>query len=155
MGVFIPHHHFYILSVSDISEKALIDLASKTRTLENSYLGSLILVQGDFDQTALTVELPTYRQQVKHKIRGKNMIDHCYSVIDNTYHAIARPPIAKSDHNMMHLLPSYRQKLETSKPKEKNPRIQNNKTSQSQKLQDCLALTHWGVFRSVNKDLHG
>ena len=99
-------------------QSAVTTLASQISAIENSHPNSFVIVLGDFNQTSLTKELPNYKQQVKCPTHEKNnTLDHCYCTIKNAYHAIPRPPLGLSDHFMLYLLPSYKQKLKTAKPR--------------------------------------
>ena len=95
---------------------AISTLTNHILALENKYPDSLVIVLGDFNQTSLTKEMPRYKQQVKCPTHVKNnILDHCYLTIKDAYHAIARPPLGLSDHNMIYLVPQYRQKINNNK----------------------------------------
>ena len=44
------------------------------------------------------------------------MLDKCYGNVKNGYKALAKPPLGNSDHNIIQLIPQYRQKLKRHKP---------------------------------------
>ena len=71
-------------------------LADQITTVDNSTPDSLVLIRGDFNHTTLSKELPKYKQQVTCATREGKTLNLCYSPI--------------SDHAMIYLLPSYRQK---------------------------------------------
>ena len=105
---------------------------------------SLVIVLSDFNKGNLTHKLPKYRQFIKCPTREQNILDHCYTTVSGAYHAIPRAPLGQSDHIMVHLIPSYRQKLKLSKPASKEVRVV--KWLYSEKLQnqfsanDCFCL---------------
>lgn len=72
---------------------------------------SVVIIPGDFNRANLTRELLKYRQH----IRNRNILEHCYTTIKNAYgftHAVLGLP----EHCLVHLLPTYRQKLKSAKP---------------------------------------
>jgi len=107
---------------------------------------------GDFNHTKLTTELPKYKQQVKVPTRKDATLDHCYSTISGAYRAIRRPPLGRSDHAMLYLLPSYRQRLKSAKPQVKTVRRWNQESIQ--RLQGCLDCTDWEALTGPCADVH-
>ncbi|XP_068507379.1 uncharacterized protein [Syngnathus scovelli] len=93
-------------------------LADQVTDMEKLLPNSLIIVLGDLNRANLTHELPRYRQHITCPTRGAQTLDHCYTVIKDAYHSVARAALGLSDHCLVHLVPAYRQKLKTSKPVE-------------------------------------
>ena len=73
--------------------ESMIELSKQISTIEYSYPDSLVLLLGDFNYTSLTTQLPKFKQQVNCKTRDKKPLDHCYSTIKHSYHAIPRTPL--------------------------------------------------------------
>ncbi len=71
---------------------------------------------GDFNKANLSRELPKYRQHITCPTRDSNILDHCYTVIKDAYHSVPRAALGLSDHGLVHLIPTYRQKLKSAKP---------------------------------------
>ena len=92
MGVYIPPE------VN--AAKAINQLADQVLAVENANPDSVVIVVGG----------PT---------RKDKTLDHCYTVYKRAYHASARAPLGRSDHNTVILIPAYRQKLKTVKPVKK------------------------------------
>lgn len=44
--------------------------------------------------------------------RDSNILDQCYTAIKDAYHSVPRATFGLSDHCLVHLIPTYRQKLE-------------------------------------------
>ncbi len=45
-----------------------------------------------------------------------NILDHCYKTIKNAYHSVPQAALGHFDHCLVHLVPTYRQKLKSAKP---------------------------------------
>ena len=70
-------------------------------------------IVGDFNHCDLRKALPSFRQFVTCLTRVKNTIDLCYGNIPRAYKSVSLPPVGKSDHNSIHLIPAYRPKIQT------------------------------------------
>ncbi len=55
-------------------------------------------------------------QHVKCPTRDSNILDNCYTAIKEAYRSILRAAYGLSDHCLVHLMPTYRQKLKLAKP---------------------------------------
>ena len=62
-------------------------------------------VVGDFNHCDLRRALPSFRQFVTCPTRGKNTTDLCYGNVPRAYKSVSLPPVVKSDHNAIHLIP--------------------------------------------------
>nr|XP_049573455.1 uncharacterized protein LOC125966913 isoform X1 [Syngnathus scovelli] len=120
--------------------------------MEKLLPNSLIIVLGDLNRANLAHELPRYRQHITCPTRGAQTLDHCYTVIKDAYHSVARAALGLSDHCLVHLIPAYRQKLKTSKPVVRTVRKWTVESRQD--LQACFDSTDWSVFEAANSDLH-
>ncbi len=69
-----------------------------------------------FNKANISRELPKYRQHVTCPTRDSNILDHCYTTIKNAYHSAPQAALGLSDHCLVHLIPTYRQKLKSAKP---------------------------------------
>ena len=72
---------------------------------------------------------------MSHVQPENKILDHLYSTYRDAYKALPRPPFGKSDHNSIHLIPVYKQKL-----KQESDEV-------DAKLQNCFASTDWNMFR--------
>ena len=122
-------------------------LADQILSVEQTNPDSLVIVLGDFNKGNLSHELPKYKQFIDCPTREENILDHCYTTISSAYHAVPRAALGLSDHVMVHLIPTYRQKLKLCKPV---VRISKQWTSEAvENLQACFDCTDWDVFRSA------
>lgn len=75
-----------------------------------------VFILGDFNSCDLSELLPALRQYIDCPTRLNRTLDCCYGNINDAYKAMCRPPLGKSDHNVIHLLPKYRAMAKTMKP---------------------------------------
>ncbi len=130
------------------SIQKLADLITDT---EQQHPDSVLIILGDFNKANLSHELPKYRQLITCPTRDSNILDHCYTTIKNAYHSVLQAALGLSDHCLVHLIPTYRQKLKSAKPVVKTVKRWTNKTERL--LQACLDLTDWSVFEAAANDL--
>ncbi len=94
---------------------AMQQLAEQISETEQRYPDYLLIILGDFNKANLSRELPKYGQHVTCPTRDSNILDHCYTIIKDAYHSVPRAALGLSDHCLVHLIPTYRQKFKTSK----------------------------------------
>ncbi len=78
-------------------------------------------------------------------------MDHCYTAIKEAYHSVPRAALGLSDHCLVHLIPTYRQKLKSAKPVLRTVKRWTNEAEQD--LKACFDLTDWTVFEAAANDL--
>ncbi len=130
---------------------AMQQLAEQISETEQRYPDSLLIILGDFNKANLSRELPKYRQHVTCPTRDSNILDHCYTIIKDAYHSVPRAALGLSDHCLVHLIPTYRQKLKSSKPVLRTVKRWTNEAEQD--LKACFDLTDWSVFEATATDL--
>ncbi|KAI2653902.1 putative RNA-directed DNA polymerase from transposon BS [Labeo rohita] len=130
---------------------ALQKLADQITETEQQHPDSVLIILGDFNKANLSRELPKYRQHVTCRTRDSNILDHCYTTIKGAYHSVPPAALGLSDHCLVHLIPTYRQKLKSAKPVVKTVKRWTNETEQVS--QSCFYLTDWSVFEAAATDL--
>ncbi len=110
-----------------------------------------VFILGDFNSCNLSDHLPTLQQYVDCPTRLNRILDRCYGNIPDAYKAICRPPLGKSDHNVIHLLPKYKAVVKRTKPVTKEIRVWPNKSKEQ--LRDCFIDTNWDIFFESCQDL--
>ena len=105
---------------------------------------SVRLIAGDFNHCRLNKALPNYRQYVTCKTCGDSTIDLCYGNIPKAYKSRPMPSLGRSVHNLIHLLPHYRQKLKSSKPVTRRTRVWSLEATET--LNGCFHCTDWDVM---------
>ncbi len=78
-------------------------------------------------------------------------MDHCYTAIKDAYHSVPRAALGLSDHCLVHLIPTYRQKLKSAKPVLRTVKRWTNEAEQD--LKACFDLTDRSVFEAAANDL--
>ena len=127
--------------------KAINQLADQVLAVENTNPDSVVIVVGDFNHTCLSKALPRYKQHVDCPTHKDKTLDHCYTVYKRAYHASARAPLGKSDHNTVILIPAYRQKLKTVKP------VKKWSPESTEAMRGCFEYTDLSVFEHACTDL--
>ncbi|KAL0181742.1 hypothetical protein M9458_024148, partial [Cirrhinus mrigala] len=130
---------------------ALQKLADQIADTEQKHPDSVLIILGDFNKANLSRELPKYSQHVTCPTRDSNILDHCYTVIKDAYRSVPRAALGLSDHCLVHLIPTYRQKLKSAKPVVKTVKRWTNETERV--LQACFEWTDWSVFEAAANDL--
>ncbi len=130
---------------------ALQKLADQITDTEQQHPDSVLIILGDFNKANLSRELPTYRQHITCPTRDSNILDHCYTAIKDAYHSVPRAALGLSDHCLVNLIPTYRQKLKSAKPVLRTVKRWTNEAEQD--LKACFDLTDWTVFEAAANDL--
>ncbi|TWW59874.1 hypothetical protein D4764_06G0014040 [Takifugu flavidus] len=140
----------YISPDADVRE-AQRTLADCIQQVERTYPDALVIVLGDFNQSNLSYELPRYKQFIKCPTRAENTLDHCYTTVKDAYRAIPCAVLGLSDHVMVHLIPTYRQKLKLIKPSVSTTKRWTSEAVEE--LRTCLDTTDWDMFKGATHDL--
>ena len=111
-----------------------------------------VFILGDFNTCQLSHHLPTLQQYVTTPTRSTRILDQCFGNIPDAYKSVSRPPLGRSDHNVIHLLPTYRQKVRREKPLLKTVRQWTE--DGVEELRDCFDSTDWRMFFDACSDHH-
>ena len=68
----------------------------------------------------------------------------CYGNVKDAYSARAKPPLSNSDHNVVHLLPTYRSVFKSRKPEIRTVKVWSN--DKVEELKGCFLCTDWEIF---------
>ncbi|KAK0144639.1 hypothetical protein N1851_016981 [Merluccius polli] len=100
-----------------------------------------IFILRDFNNCELSSHLPTLQQYIDCPTRLSRTLDKCYGNIPNAFKAVPRPPLGKSDHSVIHLLPRYKAKIKQEKPTVKEVALWSDACKE--RLRDCFDYTDW------------
>ena len=103
-----------------------------------------IFILGDFNQLDLPKYIPGLQQYVTVHTRHSTILDKCFGNIKDAFISISRPALGLSDHNVIHLLPKYRQKVKTEQSKKIERQIWDKDSIEA--LQTCFEVTDWDMF---------
>ncbi len=123
---------------------ALQKLADLITDTEQKHPDSVLIILRDFNKANLSRELPKYRQHITCPTRDSNILDHCYTMIKDAYNSVPRAALGLSDHCLVHLITTYRQKRKSTKPVLRTVKSWTNEAEQD--LKACFDLTDWTVF---------
>ncbi len=139
MSVYIPPHAN--------ARSAVQELADHITDTEQQHPDSVLIILGDFNKANLSRELPKYRQHITCPTRDSNILDNCYTTINEAYHPVPRAALGLSDHHLVNCIPAYRQKLKSAKPVLRTLKRWTNEAEQD--LKACFDLTDWRVFEAA------
>ena len=107
----------------------------------------LCWVTSSFNSCDITGLLPDLHQSVTGPTRLNKTIDMCFSNIPDAFRSlckVCRPPLGRSGHNVVHLVPKYRQLLKREKPQTRRVPIWDDDSSEA--LKECFDCTDWQVL---------
>ena len=108
-------------------------------------------VLGDFNKCRLNRVLPHFKQYVTCFTYKDKTIDLCYGNIPGAFTSRPLSGLGRSDHNMVHLIPAYRQKLKRSKPLTRSVKTWRKEDIES--LNGCFLCTDWSIFHTGTSSL--
>ena len=117
---------------------------NEVNSVLNKSPDGVIIITGDFNHCTLDDTLPLFKQVVTCPTRKDKTLDLCYINVPDAYKCKQLPPLGKSDHNMVHLSPTYKPKIKSMKPLKKIINIWDE--SAKEKLRGCFDCTDWSLF---------
>ena len=151
---YLPREIPYIIAVvvyvppSADTTLAADKLCDTINLAEEKHPDAVKIVMGDFNSLKMDSHLPHYKQFVTFPTRDDKILDMFYCNIKGSYSAYKKAPLGASDHNMIHLLPKYRQIIKREKPTE--VQVTKWSTERVEVLRGCFDITDWSVFQSDN-----
>ena len=95
--------------------------------------------------------MPSFQQFVTCHTRRQRTIDLCYGNVKDAYTSLPRPPLGRADHNVIQLLPKYRQLLKRVKPRLLTVRRWTDDAVES--LRGCFDCTDWDLLSDPSDPL--
>ena len=121
-------------------------IASSIAMLEDNHPDAVKIILGDFNHCTLENVLPSYTQYVSCATRENNKLDLCYANIGDAF--LCHCPLGQSDHNIIHMVPTYKTQFKRSKPV---TRLVKQWTPDSlEELRACYDCTQWDVLCDGN-----
>ena len=99
-----------------------------------------VFILGDFNSCDLSPHLRTLQQYITCPTHLNRTIDLCYGNTESAYRPVFRPPLGRSDHNVFHLLPKYRQKVKTEETQTKSCQLWTHDSIEE--LRGCFEATN-------------
>ncbi|XP_047657966.1 uncharacterized protein LOC113651947 isoform X2 [Tachysurus fulvidraco] len=132
------------------TDQALKELYRNISEQETAHPDAAFIVTGDFNKANFRTIAPKYLQHITINTRGDRILDPCYSPFRDAYKSLPRPPLGKSDHSSILLLPAYRQKLKREAPALRTIQCWSDQSDAI--LQDCFDHVDWDMFRAASDD---
>ena len=124
--------------------RAASEIADVVRSLQLISPDSPCFVVGDFNHCDLRTCLPSFKQYVNCPTRKQKTLDLCYGNIPHAYKSVALPPNGSSDHDTIHLIPSYKPKIQTDPVVKKRVKVWT--TESVEELKGCFECTDWNIL---------
>ena len=128
----------------DIDTQAAERVVESYNRAINRSADQAVFVLGDFNACDITGLLPNLHQNVTCPTRFNKTIDLSFSNIPDAFQSLCRPPLGRSDHNVTHLVPEYRQQLKRETPGAHRVRLWVRDSSKA--LKGCFECTDWQVL---------
>lgn len=75
--------------------------------LQTQHPSAFIAISGDFNHVTMVKTLPHFTQYVSCPTREERTLDLLYANVKEAYRSSPLPSLGRSDHNLVHLCPSY------------------------------------------------
>ena len=136
------------------AEVACDELHTTIARLQSKFPEAFIVVSGDFNHVCLSKTLPTFKQFIDCATRGGKTLDLLYANVKNAYKCTALPPLGRSDHDMLHLSPSYTPAVKRLPVTTRTSRVWHPEADEA--LRCCFETTDWDVFcEDYGEDIDG
>ena len=141
--------HAIILCVY-VPPRALPDIAcdvihSTVARLQTQHADAFFAISGDFNHVTLNSTLTNFHQLVDCNTRKNRTIDLLYSNVRDAYISSPLPPLGCSDHNLIHLQPVYKPKVQRLPITTRTVRMWTPEAEEA--LRDCFESTDWSVLQ--------
>ncbi|KAJ8388031.1 hypothetical protein AAFF_G00148220 [Aldrovandia affinis] len=117
---------------------------STVTRLQTDHPGAFVTINGDFNHAKLPKTLTGFTQYVKCSTRENKILDMMYANVKEAYSSSALPPLGTSDHNLIHLVPTYKPVVRRQPVTTRTVQLWSGEVEE--RLQDCLQITNWDLF---------
>ncbi|KAL3984483.1 hypothetical protein ACER0C_016108 [Sarotherodon galilaeus] len=126
------------------ADAACDSLHSVVSRLQTQSPRALLVISGDFNHASLDSTLPTFNQYVTCPTRDNKTLDLLYANAEEAYSSSPLPPLGRSDHNLVHLVPVYEPLVRREPPATRT--VQRWSEESEEALKDCFESTVWEVI---------
>ena len=106
---YIPREFSHVLIITVyVPLSANAKDAANAIDLETSAPNAFKIITSDFNHCSLKTSIINYFQHVKCVTRKDRILDQCYTNVKDAYTSVSLPPLGRSDHNIVQLIPRYR-----------------------------------------------
>ena len=83
-------------------------ISSHVIDLETSAPDAFKIITGDFNHCSLKTSIIRYFQHLKCATWKDRILDQCFTNVKDAYTSVSLPPLRRSDHNIVQLIPKSR-----------------------------------------------
>ncbi|XP_039892382.1 uncharacterized protein LOC120736396 [Simochromis diagramma] len=147
---YMPREFLHVITItayvppSANADAACDTLHSVVSRLQTQSPRALLIISGDFNHASLDSTLPTFTQYVTCPTRDNKTLDLLYANAEEAYSSSPLPPLGKSDHNLVHLVPVYEPLVRREPPATRT--VQRWSEESEEALKDCFESTVWEVI---------
>ena len=124
--------------------RAASQIADVVRELQMISPDAPNFIAGDFNSCDLCTCLPTFHQYVTVPTRKNKTIDLLYGNVPDAFKSFVLPPVGKSDHDSVHLVPTYTPKIKSESVFKKTVKVWSQDSIEQ--LRGCYECTDWNMF---------
>ena len=152
---YLPREFSHVIAIaayvppSATAEAACDVIHSTVSRLQTQHPDALLLISGDFNHVSLSSTLPTFTQYVKCCTRDNKTLDLLYANSKEAYSSSPLPPLGRSDHNLVRLLPVYKPLVHRQPVVTRTVKRWSEESVEA--LKDCFDTTVWEEL----SDSHG
>ncbi|XP_013890172.1 uncharacterized protein LOC106537333 [Austrofundulus limnaeus] len=129
-------------------------LHSAVSRIQSQHPQALLLISGDFNQSSPSSTLSVFTQYVTCHTRENKILDLFYANTKEAYKSLPLPPLGRSDHNLVHLLPVYKPLVHREPAVIRTVKKWSAETEEA--LKDCFSTTLWEeMCDSYGEDIDG
>lgn len=114
--------------------------------------GDPVFLLGDFNKCDVSRILPDLEQYITFNTRLNKFLDQCFGSLKDAYVSRSRPPLGRSDQNIIHLFGTYWQLLKKTKPTVQLCQVWTEEAVEE--LKGCFEAIEWGLFFSDQECQH-
>uniref|UniRef100_A0A669DTM0 Reverse transcriptase domain-containing protein n=1 Tax=Oreochromis niloticus TaxID=8128 RepID=A0A669DTM0_ORENI len=147
---YLPREFSHVIAItayvppSANADAACDSLHSVVSRLQTQSPRALLIISGDFNHASLDSTLPTFTQYVTCPTRDNKTLDLLYANAEEAYSSSPLPPLGRSDHNLVHLVPVYEPLVRREPPATRT--VQRWSEESEEALKDCFESTVWEVI---------
>ncbi|KAL3987852.1 KRAB domain-containing zinc finger protein [Sarotherodon galilaeus] len=147
---YLPREFSHVIAItayvppSANADAACDTLHSVVSRLQTQSPRALLIISGDFNHASLDSTLPTFTQYVTCPTRDNKTLDLLYANAEEAHSSSPLPPLGRSDHNLVHLVPVYEPLVRREPPATRT--VQRWLEESEEALKDCFESTVWEVI---------
>ena len=127
-------------------------ISSHMPDLETSAPDAFKIITGDLFHCSPKTSTMNYFKLVKCSTWKERILEQCYTKVQDAYTAVSLPPLGRSDHNLIQLIPKYRPLLQRKPIVTRT--IKEWSADTDENLKGSLDCTVWDVLVDLASDIN-